>query len=242
MFFSIFFFYINKNRHCHFFHVINSNINSITRVITDIFHFFHRLIKGRKRVIGRFLGRPKCTGTTLWSDDDEPHLFLNRRDRPLNTIDLRQQLALEMKIIEGMKQSYGVVQQINDLRNQLQELQAKVNSDPSAKALLDALNSFDTKAAELVAVEQQWPPVGIVSAASLNGALGSLLLQVEGADSAPTAQAASAFATYKGLLDQQFARWTALKEKDLPALNTLLQQRQLPALKIQNIDVKPGGS
>lgn len=144
---------------------------------------------------------------------------------------LSQQLALQTKIIEAMKQSFGAVQQVNDLRNQLKELQAKVNSDPSAKALLDALNSFDTKAAELVAVEQQWPPVGIVSAASLNGALGSLLILVEGADSAPTAQAASAFATYRGLLDQQFARWTALKEKDLPALNTLLQQRKLPPIQ-----------
>ena len=89
-----------------------------------------------------------------------------------------------MKIIDGMNQSHGVVQQINNLRSQLKELQAKVNSDPNAKALRDAINSLDKKAAELIAVEQQWPPVGVISVASLNGALGSLLLLVEGADSA----------------------------------------------------------
>jgi hypothetical protein len=146
---------------------------------------------------------------------------------------LIQQLALEMKIIDGMQQSYGIVQQTSDLRSQLKALQTKLNSDPNDKALLAAINSLDRKAAELVAVEQGWPPVGIVSTASLNGALGSLLLLVESADSAPTVQAASTFASYRGLLDQQFAKWNALKEKDLPALNVLLQQRQLPAIRIQ---------
>jgi photosystem II stability/assembly factor-like uncharacterized protein len=147
---------------------------------------------------------------------------------------LSQQLALEMKIIEGMQLSYGLVQQTSDLRSQLKALQAKVNSDPGAKPLLDAINSLDKKAAELVAVEQGWPPVGIVSTASLNGALGSLLLLVESTDSAPTVQAASTFATYRGLLDQQFAKWNALKEKDLPALNVLLQQRQLPTIVVRD--------
>jgi photosystem II stability/assembly factor-like uncharacterized protein len=146
---------------------------------------------------------------------------------------LSQQLALELKIIEGMKQSYEVVQQINDLRARLKELQNKLNSDPGAKPLLDAVAALDKKAAELVAVEQTYPPVGVVSAASLNGALGSLLVLVEGADAAPTAQAASAFATYGRLLDQQLAKWNALKAKDLPPLNAMLLQRQLPAVSIK---------
>ena len=126
------------------------------------------------------------------------------------------------------------MQQINDLRSQLKELQAKLSSDTNAKPILDAIAALDKKAAELVAVEQTYPPVGVVSVASLNGALGSLLFLVDGADSAPTAQAASAFATYRRLLDQQLAKWNALKAKDLPALNTLLQQRQLPAITVRD--------
>lgn len=147
---------------------------------------------------------------------------------------LTQQLTLEMRIIEGMKQSYGVVQQINDVRSQLKELQAKLNSDQGAKPVLDAINSLDKKAAELVAVEQQWPPVGVVSAASLNGALGSLLFLVEGADSAPTAQAVAAFASYRQLLDYQLAKWAVVQEKELLALNALLQARHLERISIKN--------
>jgi len=145
---------------------------------------------------------------------------------------LSQQLALEMKIIDGMKQSYDAVQQLRGLRGQLKELQTKLSADASAKPLLDAINSIDKRAAELIAVEQTYPPVGIVSLASLNSALGSLLFAVEGADAAPTTQAVNAFTTYRRLLDQQLAQWNGLKEKDLPGLNTLLQQRQLPPIHI----------
>ena len=147
---------------------------------------------------------------------------------------LSQQMALEMKIVNAMRQSYSVVQQVNDLRSQLKNLQDRVNSDPVKKPILEAVAALDKKAAELVAVEKTYPPVGIISAASLNGALGSVLLLVEGADSAPTAQAVAAFGTYRRLLDEQTAKWAALKAKDLPALNVLLQQEQLPAIRIKD--------
>jgi len=39
-----------------------------------------------------------------------------------------------------------------------------------------------------------------------------LLLLVEGADAAPTTQAANTYAIYKRLLDQQVARWAELKQ------------------------------
>ncbi|HEV7799369.1 MAG TPA: hypothetical protein VGO73_14520 [Pyrinomonadaceae bacterium] len=147
---------------------------------------------------------------------------------------LGQQLALELKIIEGMKQSYEVVQRINNLHTRLKELQSKLNSDPGAKPLLDAIASLDKKAAELVVVEQAYPPIGIVSIASLNGALGSLLFQVDGADSAPTTPAVKAFGIYRRLLDQQLAKWAGLKQKDVAALNALLQARNLEKITIKN--------
>ena len=142
-------------------------------------------------------------------------------------IALRQQLMLETQIKQAMWNSHQSVQEIRDLRTQLSDLQTKLKNDASAKAVLDAVAALDKKAAELVAVEQTYPPVGIVSAASLNGALGSLIVLVDSADGAPTAQAASAFATYEKLLALELAKWAALEKNDIPALNTLLRQRQL---------------
>jgi photosystem II stability/assembly factor-like uncharacterized protein len=152
---------------------------------------------------------------------------------------LSRQLTLELKIVEAMMQSFDTVQQVNSLRAQLKELQDKLNSDQSARPILDLANSLDKKAAELVAVEQTFPPVGIISAASLNGALGSLLGVVESADTSPTAQATSAFDSYRRLLDRQLEKWNTLKVKDLQALNAVLPQRQLPAIRIQNERMSP---
>ena len=143
---------------------------------------------------------------------------------------LRQQLTLETQIMQAMWDSYQSVQEIRELRTQLNDLKTKLTGDASAKPVLDAIAALDKKAAELVAVEQTYPPVGVVSAAALNGALGSLLVLVDSADRAPTAQAATAFETYSKLLQQQLAKWAALKTQDIPALNTLLQQRQLPTI------------
>ena len=144
---------------------------------------------------------------------------------------LSQQLALEKQIVEAMNQSFATVQEIRDLRNQLSKVLSQVKPTADA-AIAEAASSLDKKAAELIAVEEQYPPVGIISAASVNGALGSLLGGVESADAAPTVQANETFFTYKRLLDQQLAKWDELQAKDIPALNELLRQRQMPPIKI----------
>ena len=48
------------------------------------------------------------------------------------TLALNQQLALEMKIIDAMSQTFAGAQAVNELRSQLKELQTKLNSEPSA--------------------------------------------------------------------------------------------------------------
>jgi photosystem II stability/assembly factor-like uncharacterized protein len=144
--------------------------------------------------------------------------------------ELREQFDLEMKITGAMEVSYGTVKQVNDLRTRLQDLQGKLSSDPGAKSVLDAIATLDAKLAELVAVERGWPPVGVVSLATLNGALGSLLSQVDSADSAPTVQAGSALVDYLDARNRLMAKWEAVNGNELRTLNALLQQRHLPPL------------
>ncbi|HEV7745286.1 MAG TPA: hypothetical protein VGO56_09860 [Pyrinomonadaceae bacterium] len=146
---------------------------------------------------------------------------------------LRQQLALENQIAKAMWDSYDSVRQIRELRSQLNDLQTKLKSEANSKVVLDAIADLDKKAAELIAVEQSWPPVGVVSTAALNGSLGSLMVLVDGADSAPSAQASSAFGTYRKLLDQELAKWKTLKAQDIKALNRLLEGRQLQLITEQ---------
>jgi photosystem II stability/assembly factor-like uncharacterized protein len=147
-------------------------------------------------------------------------------------IALARQLELELLIVSALNETYDVVHRVNSLRNQLKALQEKLASDSGGKDILAAISTVDQKAGKLVAVEQQWPPVGVVSAASLNASLGSLLVLVDSADGAPTAQARDAFVIYRKLLDRQLSDWTTLQTQDVSALNRLLQQRQLGLIKV----------
>jgi len=144
---------------------------------------------------------------------------------------LAQQVALERRIVETMNQSFAAVQKISRVRDQLKTALTQLKPGADA-ALIDSASALDKKAAELIAVEVQYPPVGIISAAALNGALGSLLGLVESADAAPTAQANETFLIYQRLLAEQLAKWDQLKGKDIPALNELLRQRQMPPIKV----------
>jgi len=144
---------------------------------------------------------------------------------------LAQQVALERRIVETMNQSFATVEKISRVRDQLKTALTQLKPGADA-ALIDSASALDKKAAELIAVEVQYPPVGIISAAALNGALGSLLGLVESADAAPTAQANETFVIYQRSLNEQLAKWDQLKAKDIPALNELLRQRQMHPIEI----------
>ncbi len=144
---------------------------------------------------------------------------------------LSQQVVLEKQIVAAMNQTFATVRQISALRAQLKTLLSQTKPGSADAAIAEAAGALDKGASELLAVEQTYPPVGIVSVAALNSSLGSLLLLVEGADAAPTAQANEAFVTYERLLDQQMMKWEQLKGKDLPALNELLREKLLQRIK-----------
>ena len=66
--------------------------------------------------------------------------------------------------------------------------------------------------------------------ARLNVGLNTLLTAVDSADAAPSTQAVSMFSDLKNALDQQLARWEAIKSKDVPELNRKLKRSGLPQL------------
>jgi nucleoid DNA-binding protein len=65
----------------------------------------------------------------------------------------------------------------------------------------------------------------------LNGRLAEILEIVAESDQTPTAQATAAVAALRKSLDAQLAKWSAVKAKDLPALNVELQKAGLGAIE-----------
>src|SRR6185503_14935944 len=75
---------------------------------------------------------------------------------------LAQQVALERRIVETMNQSFATVQQVSRVRDQLKTALTRLKPGADAE-LIDSASALDKKAAELIAVEVQYPPVGIIS-------------------------------------------------------------------------------
>ena len=137
---------------------------------------------------------------------------------------LRRQFDLEMKIAEAMHRDYEALQQVRDLRKQLQGLKP-----PSTQAALaQSLAALEKKAAELEGTEGGYgaqflsTPEGR-GLARLNTALYNLLGVVDSADAAPTTQASNTYAEVQQALDQQLGSWNDIKTKDIPALNSQLR-------------------
>jgi hypothetical protein len=145
---------------------------------------------------------------------------------------LEQQIALEMKVIEEMAQSYAAVREVRDLRSQLKELQARIANLPKAREIAGATKALDEKAAVLLGGPPQYPPSPEPTLSALHGELASLLFSIDGSDTAPAAQFSAAFEHYRQLLEKLFAGWTALKDTDLPAFNGLLRQHQIQAIVV----------
>jgi len=146
---------------------------------------------------------------------------------------LANQIDLEMKIAGSLQNSAEAFRQTSDVRRQLNNLKEKLERDPKYS---DAAGAARTLDAQLLAIggsgQPQWPPPTEPTLASLNGALSSLIVNVDSADVAPTKQALEAFETYQGLAAKQIARWNAVKSKEVEALNTLLRQLGLSTIEL----------
>ncbi|HEY7095819.1 MAG TPA: glycoside hydrolase [Terriglobales bacterium] len=141
--------------------------------------------------------------------------------------ELERQFELESKIVAAMQQDYDALQEVHSIRTELGNLHNPSRPEAAIKAL-------DEKAAELEGGDPGGRYLGSPNGRSLIGlnlALKDLLSSVDGADTAPTAQASVMFGLVSGALNQQLTKWQALKAKDIPALNLNLKQSGLQPIQ-----------
>jgi len=154
---------------------------------------------------------------------------------PFSAAALEQQLALQKQIMNGLSQSLGLIRELREVRRQLNDLRSKMESDPSLTQLTETVKVFDTASSTLLGGPQQFPPSPEPTASALHNGFVSLLVSLDGADTAPTAEASATFQTYSRLLTEQMKKWAGLKAKELNELNTQLRAHNLPQIQpLQN--------
>jgi hypothetical protein len=125
------------------------------------------------------------------------------------------------------------------VRAQIADLRKQVGGNSALSALLEAL---DAKGAAIGGVTVPTTPdssgvaapsADVTSLMFVGGELGQVLQAAEGPDSAPSLQVTSAFAKAEKLSDAAMAKWTAVKNTDLIAVNNQLKQANLPPISLE---------
>ncbi len=140
--------------------------------------------------------------------------------------DLRKQFEVQSGSVEGMNQSFGALAQVRSVRAQLKERAAKAGKG----VLAAAIAALDKQAAELEGASQAaffgLPPSGKQpeNLSTLNQHFGGILAVADSADAAPTTQATAVYKELEEALDKLVARWTKIRQQDIPALNAELSK------------------
>jgi len=135
--------------------------------------------------------------------------------------ELRAQFEMETGAVRGMNESFKSLAQVQSVREQLAELSSSAGNSP----LWASLSAVKKKVAELEgSAESSFfgvpaPGQRPENFSTLNQHFGNLLAVADSADSAPTAQAQSAYHEEVAALQNLEAKWTAIRNQDIAQLN-----------------------
>jgi hypothetical protein len=152
---------------------------------------------------------------------------------------LDRKFQLEMRLASLLSQTSKAVMQAGSIRDPLQKLTQQVTGPTrdSIEALQKTLNSVLGAPSGFGA-----PSSSEVTLGRVNGQVATLYGQVWQADAEPTVAQSEASATAEHDARDVLERWDTFKSSDLPALNRVLHDANLPELKIESDPHKDEGA
>ena len=142
---------------------------------------------------------------------------------------LQKKFEAETRLAAMLSQSTEALLQAGSIREQL----GKVPADKASKANIE---SYEKKLSTLLGSQGGFlaPPSSEITLSRVSGQAGTLYQQVWQVDAAPTSSQAEAFAAVERDNTNVMNRWNDFKKTDLPALNRLLHEAQVPEIQIQS--------
>jgi len=163
------------------------------------------------------------------------HLAIDPRTRGAEPA-LQKQFTLSMQVNDRISQLHQTVNEIRDLRSQIQTLHKRFGDDQRLKPALDAADALDRKMSE---VEQQLIQVNMKGSEGnlafrnmLNERFDSFSHAIDGGDTEPTKPQLDVFQMLNSQLEEQLKKWAQIKSEDVPKVSALIKQADLPPLLI----------
>jgi photosystem II stability/assembly factor-like uncharacterized protein len=201
--------------------------------------------KGPLALPGNYQVRLTANGKTLTAPLEvkiDPRVTVSQAD-------LEKQFKLEMNVREQLNRVYDAVNQIQDVREQLEGLKKRVVPSDSTKPLLDGASALEAK---LIAVRD--PLINFKISASedslayvpgIDAKLAFLSMAVAGfADAAPTEAENREFDKLKKQTEELLARWDQVRTADIGTFQKLAAEQNIHSIYVPDVQserVQGGG-
>jgi len=148
--------------------------------------------------------------------------------------DLEKQFDLRLKIRDRVTQAHDTINEIRDIRAQINALNKRLEGQPQAKAVAEAGKQLDKKMTEVEEVLVQTKAKSNQDVLNypirLNNYLVALGRVVESADGAPTQASYDVFNMLSRQLDEQLAKWREILNTDVPVYDAVVKNQNVPAV------------
>ncbi|HKS31293.1 MAG TPA: hypothetical protein VJR28_02715, partial [Chthoniobacterales bacterium] len=163
------------------------------------------------------------------------HLAIDPRKKGQEAA-LQKQFDLATQVNDRISQLHQAVNEIRDLRAQIQNLHKRFGDNQRLKAALAAADDLDHKMSEveqkLIQVNMKASEANLVFPNMLNERFDTFSHLIDSGDKGPTKPQLEVFNMLSSQLDEQLKQWAQVKQENVVKVSELIKQANLPALII----------
>ena len=159
-----------------------------------------------------------------------------RLQNSVTAAEMQKQIELALKVQQDVDALHRAVNQIRELRANLQTLQKWAGESSSSSEVIASARALDQKMApvegSLIQVKMKSSEGNLRYPNMLNEQYASFNDLVQGVDGSPTAQQFLVFDELHSRLSTQLANWQEIERTDVPALNELMRKHGVPTMAV----------
>jgi photosystem II stability/assembly factor-like uncharacterized protein len=151
--------------------------------------------------------------------------------------DFATQFAFLIRVRDRLSEANGAVIRIRDLKDQLDQVRARVEGHPQAVPIRERADTLRRRLSaveeEIYQVRNRSPQDPLNYPMKLNNRIAALAGVAASADARPTDQALEVFELLSAALQVQLDALQRIVERQIPAFNTLVREANVPALIVR---------
>ena len=148
---------------------------------------------------------------------------------------MRRSFELSMTVNERISQLHQAINEIRETKSQIDSLRKRFADNERLKPALASADEMETKMSaieeKLIQVKMKSSEGNLVYPNQLNEEFDTFSRVIE-SDAAPTEPQLEVFKMLDGRLEEELKNWAQLKNEDVPKINELIKQADIPALTV----------